>query len=431
MFYLSMKDLQIATTQIINKLQDIDIIERIDNYSERFYDEPRYFYFGTVLSSVYEGILGKDYLYKSEQSIGVGISFDSPYLALIKSVMEAIERFSQRSVPHKKISYRRLTPREREHSVFFQSEHTSQKDGLLQFGFVQGKDMITGKQIDIPAQFVFLDSYHKITNHIELLFTPDISTGTAAGFEEETVLMTGIREVVERDAMMSLYLNSVPLHPVDHNSIPFKKVRNIIDTCKRYLITPHIFVIQTDLRIPVAMTVLVDQTGYGAAVSIGGGCSTDIEHAIIHSIEESLAFRFLIKRKMNELRTTEFFVKPNEIIDNTYMQMYWSNPDKIKELSFWIDQKPVSYKHPENSISNLPGFISLCKKKQIPLYEVNIAPQSIQDTGIVVRRVIMPTLQPFYDNRTMPFIHKKRVQEISGIYNKNTFKINTIPHPIP
>ncbi len=426
-----MQDIKTAATEVINKLQDKELIERIDNYSERFYDEPRYFYFGTVLSSDYENILGKDYFYQSEQSIGVGISFESPYHALIKSVMEGVERFSQRSVPIEKIYYRKVDASEQGTSVFFQSDDSNSTRTSSQFGFVKGYDMITGAQTDIPAQYVFLDSYHTLTNHKENLLAPDISTGTAAGFNEETVLMTGICEVVERDALMSLYLNAVPLHPIDLQSLPFQRVRGIINTCKRYLLNPYIFIIQTDLQIPVAMTILVDHTGYGAAVSVGGGCSADIERAIIHSIEESLAFRFLIKRKMNEMRTTDFSVKPHEIIDNTYMQMYWSGLDKIKDLSFWINQKPVSYKHPTNSVQNLSDFISLCKKKQIPLYSISIAPKPIQNTGVIARRVIMPTLQPFYDNRTMPFINEKRIKEVSHIFNKNTFRINTIPHPIP
>ena len=426
-----MKDIKTTTTEIINKLQSKEIIERIDNYSERFYDEPRYFYFGTVLSSDYENILGMDYFYQSEQSIGVGISFDSPYQALIKSVMEAVERFSQRSVPTEKIRYSTVDTSEQKTSVFFQPQGFNSKLKSSQFGFIKGTDMITGKQAEVPSQYVYLDSYHTLTKHKEKLFAPDISTGTAAGFDEETVLMAGICEIVERDALMSLYLNSVPLHPIDPQSLPFQHVRKIVNTCKRYLLTPYIFIIQTDLQIPVAMTILVDTTGYGAAISVGGGCSPDIEYAITHSIEESLAFRFLIKRKMNELRTTKFSVKPHEIIDNTYMQMYWSALYKIKDLSFWIDQKPVPYKQPENFVQNLSDFISLCQKKKISLYNVDIAPDPVRKAGIVVNRAVMPALQPFYDDRTVPFIHKKRIQEVSAIYNKHTLTINHIPHPIP
>lgn len=426
-----MRDIKTTTIDLINKLQDLEIIERIDNYSERFYDEPRYLYFGTVLSSEYEKILGKDYFYQSEQSIGVGISFNSPYLALIKSVMEAVERFSQRSVPINRIRSRKIHFSEQKSSSFFQSEDSTAQVKPSQYGFVQGTNLITGESAEIPAQNVYLDSYHTMTKHNEKLFTPDISTGTAAGFDTEQVLMTGICEVVERDALMSLYLNSVPLHPIDPQSLPFQKVRKIVDTCKRYLLTPYIFVIQTDLQIPVAMTILVDATGYGAAVSVGGGCSPDIENAIIHSIEESLAFRFLIKRKMNELRTTEFNIKLNEIIDNTHMQMYWSSLDKIKELSFWIDQEPVPYQQPENPIQLLSDFVSVCKKKQLPLYHVDITPKPLQSAGLVVHRAIMPTLQPFYDDRNEPFIHKNRIQKISKMFNKHTYKINPIPHPIP
>ncbi|QQS44417.1 YcaO-like family protein [Candidatus Roizmanbacteria bacterium] len=426
-----MRDLKTTTIETLTRLQDIDIIERIDNYSERFYDEPRHFYFGTVLSSDYEKILRKDYFYHSEQSIGVGISFESPYHALLKSIMEAVERFSQRSVPTDRIRYRTLSVSEQKASIFFQSEDLNFKLKPLQFGFVEGMDMITGQPAEVPAQYVYLESYHKLTNHTETLFTPDISTGTAAGFDEEKVLMTGICEIVERDALMSLYLNSVPLHPIDTRSLPFQKIKRIINLCRRYLLTPYIFIIQTDLQIPVAMTILVDKTGYGAAVSVGGGCSPEIESAIIHSIEESLAFRFLIKRKMNELRTTEFNIKQSEIIDNTYMQMYWSALDKINELSFWIDQDPLPYQHPDNPIQKLSDFVSLCKKRKIPLYNVNITPKPLQDAGIVVRRAVMPTLQPFYDDRTKPFIYKKRIETVSKKFNKHTYTLNPIPHPIP
>ena len=423
-----MRDLKTAAAETLKKLRSLGIIEKVDNYSERFYDEPRYFYFGTLLSSAYEKILDENYYYNSEPSVGVGISFQSPHHALIKSLMESIERFCQRSVPVKKIRYSQNMDISLLHPPFF---YVKRPDKETMLGWIEGRDMITGKNTDIPAQYVFLDSYHAYTHNSEPLLTPDMSTGTAAGFKEYDVILKGICEIIERDALMSLYLNSIPLNPLVPESIPYNSVISIIKSCERYLLTPFIFLLQTDLGIPVAMTILVDKTGYGPAVCVGAGCSIEIEQALIHSIEESLAFRFLIRRKMNELRTIDFDVRPSEITDNTHMQMYWSNRERVKDLSFWLEPEKREYTEPNRFVTDLDDVILLCKNKSIPLYDIDITPEVIRKTGISAHRIIMPTLQPFYADRTQPFINKKRIMELSGYYNKHTFTLNHIPHPIP
>src|SRR5690606_28974937 len=118
-----------------------------------------------------------------------------------------------------------------------------------------------------------------------------ISTGAAGGFGKDETLLRGIYEVVERDSIMTSYLNKVLLQRVNYLSITNKHILDILTYLKKYWLKVHIFYIRNDLQIPTFMTILEDKTSFGPAIAVGTKTNLNIESALLGSIEEALFTR--------------------------------------------------------------------------------------------------------------------------------------------
>lgn len=123
------------------------------------------------------------------------------------------------------------------------------------------------------------------------MFYLPISTGAAGGGSLTAALTRGIFEIVERDSFVIAYLNKIRFPKVSLDSVKDEYVQFLLEMLKRYRLAIHVIDITNDLKIPCFLSIIVNKTGIGPAVSTGLKCHLDPIEAITGSIEEAFNVR--------------------------------------------------------------------------------------------------------------------------------------------
>ncbi len=196
----------------------------------------------------------------------------------------------------------------------------------------------------------------------EPILGPLISTGAAGGFSHEETLLNGIYEIVERDAFMTTYLNKIAVQKVDIRSLQNSTIQKTIASCFRYKLDPYVFNITNDLGIPSFMTILIDRTGIGPAVSVGLKSGLNSVGTIIGSLTEALQIRISIRNRLLQDRRKRKITEVKTIDDRAYM---WSSTKMIHHLNYLL-LLPATEQ--QNNFKNISTF----KVKLSIIYNIQI-----------------------------------------------------------
>lgn len=400
--------------RIITILEDNHVIKNITR-TEFFNDDPHFFLYSIRLYAE-----GKSPLFAA------GSSFKSPKIALIKGISEAIERYClMQKVPnHKYDSYNNLKKIATDPTLFSHKFSIRSK----KLSWIQGVKSLTKEAILIPSELVYLKPTIKKTYTFD--YQP-ISTGAAAGLDHESALLNAIYEVIERDAFMNIYLSKIPAPKVDLNNFKDKTIQRIINLCARHKLELRVFLISTDLEIPCLLSILIDETGLGPAVSVGAKASFNVQDAIMGSTHEAL----MVRHGMRKNISNSVLHKHSTPLNKTFQRGYlWSDINMIHYLNFLLKENISITKLPQKTFKNqteeLDYVLNILQSKGYTVYHADITSQLFKKLGYYVYKVIIPGLQPLYlDEQFKKYVNQKRLKEVATYYSINKFQINNIPHP--
>lgn len=400
---------------LYNALKNKKILHTIGERTS-YNDEPIFYQYGSELK-----IRKKR---TSEALTSSGFSFYSAEEALVKCLGEAAERYCLYKYDKSKIIFSSANKLLQQNPVDISLYIHDKNLNDLTLGWVRGIDA-NGMKCMIPAQLVYY-GYNKKRDDLDLL-QPQVSTGGAGEFSKTKALLSGIYEVVERDAFMTSYLNSVKFLPVSQKRIPSDSIHSIISHIKRYNIEPYIYDITNDLQIPVYCALLVDRTGIGPAFTIGAKAGFDTKIAILGAIAEACMMRPSIRYFKSQPREAR---NPSIIMDRA---MIWDSIEKIKTLNFATGGGNVSIKFSDgfvNKKDELERVRRLLKDKGLKYYFADITLKEFRTIGYTVYKVIIPGLQPLYlHENEKKNIDKKRLECVASFFGVNGNKVNQTPHP--
>lgn len=384
---------------------------------------------------------------KNNENGSSGFSFNKKR-ALAKVLGEAIERYclenfkprinvigSELSLLSRKkkfISPFKLTP--------FSTSQLAKKeyknftfDSNTKFKWTSVNKLFAIESYYTPAQlFIFNNPQN------EQVIIPVVSTGVSLGETLDDSLYRSICEIIERDSFMIAYSNKLTLPIMDLKKSKNRIIKKILSSFERYNLQLVVLDSTTDIGIPSFLSLVIDRTGKGPAVSIGLRAGFDIKNVIIGAIEESLMTRGWIRDKFVYLKPNYKIGKIIETIeDKAY---YWFHPDSIEKLNFWIDSKKyrkLSYYDNDSPLSledNLNMVKTIFKRDNIDAYYLDITDKNVKNAGFNVTKVIIPKLVPVSLNDKYPYLGSKRLyaSPVKMKYfktTKNEKDINTIPHP--
>lgn len=406
-------------------------------------DEVQFFHFGGLLESTRR--ISDGHYNKSSTA---GYDLDSLETALLKFIGESLERYCLNAYKQKDLvlgSYNELRNRAIDiHTIVALSEKQRQNpkftrfiiDGSTKFYWAQGISLKTGKSVLIPAQLVYLS--YMYPNDEKVIYLP-ISTGAAGGTSLLAALRRGVCEVIERDAFMIAYLNKLSPPKVNLKLLKNKEIDRWLLLFERYHLEVSVLDITTEVGIPTFLTVVIDRTGIGVAVSCGLKTHPDPVEAIIGSLKESQHPRCWVRRLAEEGPNRIKKIQPVAIRTLEERALYWFPVERIDDIAFLLKQKPSKLKKyifgkSSSEKKLLKDVLQKLWKSNMDAYFVDITLPKFRRLGYCLVKVIIPQTTPFYLNEQVPYLGGDRlykVPKIIGLASHATTEesLNPIPHP--
>lgn len=312
------------------------------------------------------------------------------------------------------------------------------------FFWVEGRELGTAYPVLLPAQLVFWN-YCTHTDGEEPYLWQPLTNGAAGHFSPEEALISGIYELVQRDAFLIHWLNRLAPPRVDISTAQNQKIRALYRLCRRYRLEVIVLNTTTDIPLPSFVAAIMDQTGQGPALAMGGGCDLDPEKAIIQSVTEALGVRHWLRRRGKAgTKEAAFPLSPSyqpfkEEIGQEGRLLLWGRREMLPYFAFFLEgqTQPLSaipmrtFSAPPKELECLQKIIgSLGPEYRIYFYK---AQHTVLDAlGYCALRVIIPPLLPLYLNENAATLGAGRLKTaLAKLGKKPAASLNPLPHPFP
>jgi len=420
-------------------LIDRKIIKDVMDVTGSFHDEPPFAYYISLLHPDLEFYNRNGWPFTP-----TGTSWQSRELALMKCLLETIEKVSLFSFDVKNInfvSYKDKPSNCMNLDVYWDNipkrKSYGKKMQHINMGWTEGFNLTETYPGYIPAQLIY-PNYHRFVfydrNFEEPLLLPSRQTyhGSAAGTNHTSTLLRAIYELVENDAR-SLFLTSKrKLRYLDINKMQNKELQRLKFILNNYGFEVYIFNIINDLEIPVIMSILVDLTTVGPLVNTGYRTGLRMGNTIVGSIEDAIYQRYFQRIKMQDnIRYGDLIIKNNlkifghdffsrhVIIQKDIPKIFGSLfNSKLESVNGNIDNDFI--KEGQDEQVELSMVISKLKNKGFDIWYKTMKSHILVD-DLFIYKVVIPGLQPTLRNVPVSHYYKNRINNATKYYKYSKY----------
>ena len=353
---------------------------------------------------------------------GLGVS-EEKNVAMTSCLAEALERYCMSYIPKNEIISCKKDELDEKHifSNFFtyNDEQYTNFDNFLNpnLDVIEWTKIYSikdkKKYMYWPASLIYLPF------DINKVVAETTSTGMAAGFSIEECIMSGLMELIERDALMINFMQRLNPPEIDIDTISGKNKKLIYTIRKDYNI--KIYKLYSDFNVPVYLSIIYRTNNKKIHYGIGACASLDSDYAINKSLKECLFTYFYSLNIMD--------VKQNnpDKIKTLYEHFLYYQGDNFNKLLF--NSKSIKYEKEKISFNDV--IINL-KNNDINVYFKELTTDDIKGTGVKVVKVIAPSLIDLNKSHIYPRLGAKRFFEVPkklGLEYSNN--LTNMPHPFP
>jgi ribosomal protein S12 methylthiotransferase accessory factor len=408
----------------------------------------------------------------SPASVSVGVGYDQES-AIMRAIGEGIERFCGQIVSSKshaihRASYRELSRKyEMPDLALFQA---LSKEQLAEYAtldcvktagsmspvfelkpdaeirWVEVGELTEDARSVIPLSAAFLGI--RVESKDERIIE-QISTGMACHISLDAAIVSGISEIIERDAFVGMWLRRLSPPRVSPDS--FKDATPLVSTIvrelsrTRYKLTVND--LTTDLEVP---TFLATVTANEAPYTVVGASSHPDAHVALEKalLEVMMALcgfaqRYYMRESFFDLYQE---LKPGEILPadqvrrmQDHSEMYAHN-DLRDRLDFYLSALEVPFRgqtfNPDSgtSSSQKEKLLSIFRSKGYRVYVNDLTINEVRKYGMYVIKAFIPGLLPLYCAERNKPLGYQRLREYHEIFPQRVnFEepINLWVHPFP
>lgn len=293
----------------------------------------------------------------------------------------------------------------------------------------------------VPASLVYLgyDSGPE-----EAAIGSNASTGLAAGLTQEAAILSGLYEVVERDAFAISWLFRQVLRKVLVDDAGLRaKLLSAFDI-DRSDVRLDLFDLTLDLPITSILAILRRPAEFGPALCLGAASRLGPRDAVRKSLLE-------LGQGLPYLRTLmaqdKDWVAAEDFSDLTsfdhHLMLYNKKPKMAAEALAFYDsaREELLSSIPDRSTGRLKGDVERCvdllRQAGHEVIVVDLTTPDLQEAGFSVVRVLVPGLVPLHGDHTLPYLGVARLREVPwrlGWVDRDRdplATINPLPHPFP
>lgn len=308
------------------------------------------------------------------------------------------------------------------------------------FYWEKGRRALTEETILIPAQLIYWN-YDSARTQEPILVEPN-TNGAGGYFTKEGSILSGLYELIQRDAFLIYWLNELAPPRIIPESVPHEQFQTILGESKRYGFKIHCLNTTLDTGVPSFVVVIIDESGEGPHFLLGGGCGADPVKAMFRALEEAWSVYYWIRPRPSSILPKQYKPFYDRSVDQDVRLRLCANKKMAKHYDFFL--KGELRKFQESDFDYPPSFssakeeLSLLIKKIEGLgegYEVfYYSPEHpiLNQLGYHSSRVIVSAMTPLYLREPHAPLGAKRLKEVPqklGLKARNGFY--PIPHPFP
>lgn len=301
--------------------------------------------------------------------------------------------------------------------------------------WMEGTVLSSDEAAWVPASMVYLP-YQVVPGEAKI--TPSISTGLAAGSSFEAAVLTGLYEVVERDAFALTWLRKIP--PVE-----IKNIEAYFPDFYYYYPTGNFLykAYEVTLDIPLrTVIVIIEELTNKKILSVGGATRRRLGDALKKALLEAAQGLPYINALLDYYK--DWKVKSDFTNVSSFQKhalLYSKYPELRQKAGFLLGNKEelqlregtCSYSEPENLdwSEEYRSCLDAVKKAGYEVLAVDLTTPDLKRIGVSVVRVIIPGLHGLHGNHTFRFLGGKRLREVPKKMGVPLEGINEFPHPFP
>ncbi len=292
----------------------------------------------------------------------------------------------------------------------------------------------------LPAQLVYL-RWRSPVETGEQPIGYSTSNGAACGATFGEAVLSGLLELVERDAFMLAWYGRLSLPRLDWSSDP---ELGALD--ERYFRPAGVRYAAVDLSVfhdvPTVLGVVRGVPGDGAPVAVGAAAAQTVAAAWQNAIAEAFAVRAWARAMAHEGRRAKFATDFSDLDSFDDHILFYASEEHARHADFLDgsqDERAVADVRPLEGVTVEVQIASLCERlaaSGATAYAVDVTAPDIAAAGLRVAKVVAPELQPLdvaYDGR---FLGGRRLYraafELGLVDAPLTFdELNPYPHPFP
>ncbi len=316
------------------------------------------------------------------------------------------------------------------------------------------------KKVPLASVYYGLARGSKKRNGLKIAYQPT-TNGGAGHFDYRTAVLSGILELIQRDAFLVHWLNTVSPQKIDidtylerkkSNVTAFIELYSLVKDFKKYNLEYYFLNITSDIPVPAVCCVLVSNSPTGRRISLGASAGFNTDSILLSSATEATGVMGSIyfKEPFDLGDTYEPF--SNRKLGRDERMLVYLNDKNYEKFKFFIanetlitisDWMSVQGTIPDyellnnnvkKSLSYLKGLFNARKKynKDYEVLAYEIKNKLLKLFNYKVVRMMCPALYQLYLVEHYADQNHPRLTEFSK--NKNLEKIvklNTWPHPFP
>lgn len=290
-------------------------------------------------------------------------------------------------------------------------------------------------------------TYNKVTLYpASLIFMPftldenkigySTSTGMAGHYNFYKAILTGIYEIIERDAFVITWFQELDVPKIVIN----ENIRKFISKFFPPYFDFHFFDITSDIDVPTVWGICIGEAEFGDFIAVGSAARSSYSHAIqkvLKEIGQAIPyFRYFleVRKKWNPVSFEEitsfedhslFYIKRKDL---RFVFDKWIKKEEEKEVEFKEEEKEIDI------IKEIKRILKIFRNKGYNVVCCNLTPPDVREAGFFAVKIMCPQLIPLHGNYNYGFFGGKRLYEVPeklGYVAKEFDKLNKFPHPFP
>jgi ribosomal protein S12 methylthiotransferase accessory factor len=303
-------------------------------------------------------------------------------------------------------------------------------------GWVRGRSLVTGRDILVPAAFVYVP-YHYQRSRGEIPIAQPISTGLACGDSLEEATLSALCEVIERDAFTITWQAMLRRNRISLHDLP----DDLLDIVRRYHsvgLSVHLADITTDVACPTVLSVAEGFAPTSPAVAVAAAAHPIASVAARKSLEELAHTRKYAAQVMDYLPPVGVDIAgghPEVDGQRAHLRFYCPQEAKDAASFLWSGEAEVPLPDPDPATDvRLDTLIAEVAATGEDVVAVDLTAPDIADVGLHVVRVVVPGFHPLHMGHLNRCLGGQRLRTVPARFGAEGFSAehdNPYPHPFP